>query len=116
MFDESIRTPLLLLMENRPFDHFFGFHQKELPGIDGLTGNEFNYYDTKDPSKGKEYVKKVRELKYSREISAFSMVFYDLCVLFPSRSPSDPISSLTTSTPKTTPISSRSARKHINVS
>jgi len=31
---------VLLLMENQPFDKFFGFMQEELPGIEGLTGNE----------------------------------------------------------------------------
>ena len=37
----AIKHVVLLLMENRPFDHFFGFAQPFLPNkIDGLTGKE----------------------------------------------------------------------------
>uniref|UniRef100_A0A0G4F4P6 Uncharacterized protein n=1 Tax=Chromera velia CCMP2878 TaxID=1169474 RepID=A0A0G4F4P6_9ALVE len=49
---------VVLVMENRPFDHFFGFSQSELPGIDGLNGDEFCYYDVKDPDQGREFVGK----------------------------------------------------------
>lgn len=38
----DIEHVVVLVMENRPFDHFFGFAQDELPGIDGLVGNETN--------------------------------------------------------------------------
>ena len=54
----DIRHVVLLTMENRPFDHYFGFAQTALPGIDGLTGNESNPYDASDPSKGREKVRK----------------------------------------------------------
>ena len=37
----AVKHVVLLLMENRPFDHFFGFAQPFLPNkIDGLTGKE----------------------------------------------------------------------------
>ena len=36
---DALEHVVLLLMENRPFDHFYGFAQPELKGkIDGLTG------------------------------------------------------------------------------
>lgn len=52
----EVEHVVVLVMENRPFDHFFGFAQEQLPGIDGLSGNETCYYDTSDPSKGSETV------------------------------------------------------------
>ena len=46
-----IEHVVLLLMENRPFDHFYGFAQPFLQGkIDGLTGNEC--FPTKSLRKG----------------------------------------------------------------
>lgn len=42
------------MMENRAFDHLFGFY----PGVDGLTGSEYNLVNTSDPSSEKVYVSK----------------------------------------------------------
>ena len=44
------------MMENRPFDHYYGFAQAQLPGIDGLTGDEFNRLNASDPSSRVEKV------------------------------------------------------------
>eukprot|EP00300_Choanocystis_sp_HF-7_P040613 c7101_g1_i1.p1 GENE.c7101_g1_i1~~c7101_g1_i1.p1 ORF type:complete len:509 (+),score=98.51 c7101_g1_i1:30-1529(+) len=53
----DIKHVVLLLFENRGFDHFFGFAGGQLPGINGLTGHEFNYNNVSDPTKGQEFVK-----------------------------------------------------------
>lgn len=50
-----IKNVVVLMLENRSFDHMCGFLKRLNPEIDGLTGNETNPYDTTDPSKG--YVK-----------------------------------------------------------
>jgi phospholipase C len=42
---------IVLMMENRSFDHLLGF--LELMGLDGLVGNEYNLRNVKDPSSGK---------------------------------------------------------------
>eukprot|EP00658_Telonema_sp_P-2_P002855 TRINITY_DN11053_c0_g1_i8.p2 TRINITY_DN11053_c0_g1~~TRINITY_DN11053_c0_g1_i8.p2 ORF type:complete len:284 (+),score=51.94 TRINITY_DN11053_c0_g1_i8:123-974(+) len=47
---------VLLMMENRPYDFFFGW--AGLPGANGLTGRECNLFNTSDPSKGKACVAK----------------------------------------------------------
>ena len=39
-------------MENRPFDHIFGW----MKGVNGLTGNEFNYLDPTNTSSEKIFV------------------------------------------------------------
>lgn len=45
-----VKTIVLLVMENRSFDHFVGLMKKLNPGIDGLTGMEDNPVDPGDPS------------------------------------------------------------------
>lgn len=52
----DIKHVVLLLMENRPVDHFYGFSQNEIPGIDGLNGTEFNYANARNQSGKKVYV------------------------------------------------------------
>ena len=47
---------VLLVMENRPYDHFFGW--ADLPGADGLDGTECNYKNVSDPSQGQGCVQK----------------------------------------------------------
>ena len=51
-----IEHVITLVMENRPFDHFFGFSQEEIGDLNGLTGDEFNYVDGE--SGDKTYVAK----------------------------------------------------------
>jgi phospholipase C len=46
----SIRHVVVLMMENRSFDHMLGYMYKENPEIDGLRGNESNPYDPADPN------------------------------------------------------------------
>lgn len=53
-FSDKIKYVVVLMEENRSFDHFFGWY----PGADGLTGNEFNYVNQSDPTKGKIFVDK----------------------------------------------------------
>ena len=43
---------VVLYVENHSFDHYFGCATAELPGIDGLTGNEKQWIDPNDHSKG----------------------------------------------------------------
>jgi len=52
----TIEHVVLLMMENRPFDFYFGWAGKELPGIDALRGDEFNYYNVSNHSMGFEKV------------------------------------------------------------
>lgn len=51
----DIKHVVLLMMENRPVDMYYGFAQKEIPGIDGLHGTEFNYANAKNQSGKKVY-------------------------------------------------------------
>ena len=37
------------MLENRSFDHLFGLLNALIPGLNGLTGNEFNYDDPNNP-------------------------------------------------------------------
>lgn len=48
-----IKTIVILVMENRSFDHIFGWIKKTRPDIDGLTGQEFNYVNASDPNSPK---------------------------------------------------------------
>lgn len=44
-------------MENRSFDHIFGWLKQTRPDIDGLTGQEFNRFNASDPDSPKVFVK-----------------------------------------------------------
>lgn len=48
-FSSPIKHVVVLMMENRSFDHLLGFLHKDNPNIDGLTGSESNPYSTTDP-------------------------------------------------------------------
>ena len=48
----SIEHVVVLMLENRSFDHLLGY----LPGEAGLTGKEYNRIDPADPASGKMYV------------------------------------------------------------
>jgi phospholipase C len=65
----AIDTVVLLMFENRAFDHMMGFfpgtlqttihtvcHLDPVPGVNGLKGNEFNLVNTSDPNSQKIYV------------------------------------------------------------
>ena len=43
-FIADIRHVVLLMIENRPFDHYFGFAQQQLKGIDGLKALDYEKY------------------------------------------------------------------------
>src|SRR5579859_3064734 len=53
MANNSTATPgfqkidrfIVLMLENRSFDHVFGFMKKSTPNVAGLTGSEFNQKD-----------------------------------------------------------------------
>jgi phospholipase C len=49
---------IVLMMENRSFDHLLGYLHLEHPEIDGLTGQESNPYSTTDPNSELQYVNK----------------------------------------------------------
>ncbi|KAL8140969.1 hypothetical protein V2J09_006990 [Rumex salicifolius] len=51
-----IKTLVVLVMENRSFDHIFGWLKASRPEIDGLTGEEFNLIDASDPNSAKVFV------------------------------------------------------------
>ncbi|GMH12224.1 hypothetical protein Nepgr_014065 [Nepenthes gracilis] len=51
-----IKTIVVLVMENRSFDHIFGWLKSRRPEIDGLTGKEFNRINASDPASPKLYV------------------------------------------------------------
>ncbi|XP_027111047.2 non-specific phospholipase C1 [Coffea arabica] len=54
--DGPIKTVVILVMENRSFDHVLGWLKKARPDIDGLTGSEFNHLNASDPTSAKYYV------------------------------------------------------------
>eukprot|EP00462_Mataza_sp_D1_P025206 CAMPEP_0175146410 /NCGR_PEP_ID=MMETSP0087-20121206/15366_1 /TAXON_ID=136419 /ORGANISM="Unknown Unknown, Strain D1" /LENGTH=495 /DNA_ID=CAMNT_0016431375 /DNA_START=18 /DNA_END=1502 /DNA_ORIENTATION=- len=49
---QKIKHVVLLMEENRSFDHMFGWY----PGVNGLTGKESNPYNTNDPKSKRIYV------------------------------------------------------------
>lgn len=52
-----IQNVVVLMLENRSFDHYVGYLKQTLnPNIDGLTGNEYNTYNPQNPSSPKVYV------------------------------------------------------------
>ncbi|KAJ9565279.1 LOW QUALITY PROTEIN: hypothetical protein OSB04_001245 [Centaurea solstitialis] len=48
-----IKTLVVLVMENRSFDHMLGWIKKTRPDIDGLTGKEYNHVNATDPESEK---------------------------------------------------------------
>ncbi|XP_071724261.1 non-specific phospholipase C1-like [Rutidosis leptorrhynchoides] len=54
--DGPIKTVVVLVMENRSFDHILGWLKSTRPDIDGLTGEEFNRVNASDPSSPKVFV------------------------------------------------------------
>lgn len=48
---------VVLYVENRAFDHIFGCAQDLLPGIDGVHGNETQWVDPTNHSKGVMHVR-----------------------------------------------------------
>eukprot|EP00252_Welwitschia_mirabilis_P019677 TRINITY_DN461_c0_g2_i2.p1 TRINITY_DN461_c0_g2~~TRINITY_DN461_c0_g2_i2.p1 ORF type:complete len:363 (+),score=5.19 TRINITY_DN461_c0_g2_i2:340-1428(+) len=56
-FTGPIKTIVVLVMENRSFDHMLGWMKKLNPEIDGVTGRESNPVSTIDPSSGTVYFK-----------------------------------------------------------
>nr|UEN74721.1 HRT transcription factor [Silybum marianum] len=51
-----IKTLVVLVMENRSFDHILGWIKKTRPDIDGLTGKEYNHVKASDLKSDKIYV------------------------------------------------------------
>ncbi|OIW10472.1 hypothetical protein TanjilG_00410 [Lupinus angustifolius] len=47
--ENHIKTVVVLVMENRSFDHMLGWMKKLNPNIDGVTGSEFNLLSVDDP-------------------------------------------------------------------
>ncbi|KAH7657114.1 phospholipase C protein [Dioscorea alata] len=54
--DGPIKTVVILVMENRSFDHILGWLKSSRPDIDGLTGRESNRLSTSDPSSPEVFV------------------------------------------------------------
>eukprot|EP01059_Diplonema_ambulator_P024729 TRINITY_DN4104_c1_g1_i1.p1 TRINITY_DN4104_c1_g1~~TRINITY_DN4104_c1_g1_i1.p1 ORF type:complete len:644 (+),score=201.25 TRINITY_DN4104_c1_g1_i1:1082-3013(+) len=51
---KKIKHVVVLMEENRSFDHIFGWRK----GVNGLTGNEYNLLDSTNPNSEKIYVSK----------------------------------------------------------
>ena len=51
-----IQHVVVLMLENRAFDHMLGWMKADNPDINGLTGDEFNYEDPFNTSSRKYYV------------------------------------------------------------
>lgn len=51
-----IKNVIVLMEENRSFDHMLGFLKREVPELDGLTGKEYNPNDVKNPKGSRTYV------------------------------------------------------------
>ncbi|KAK1271141.1 hypothetical protein QJS04_geneDACA007539 [Acorus gramineus] len=54
--DGPIKTLVILVMENRSFDHMLGWLRRTRPDIDGLTGSESNRIVVSDPDSPKVFV------------------------------------------------------------
>ncbi|ONK63602.1 uncharacterized protein A4U43_C07F16950 [Asparagus officinalis] len=52
-----IKTVVVLVMENRSFDHMLGFMKRLNPEINGVTGSESNPTSTSDPNSTRVYFK-----------------------------------------------------------
>eukprot|EP00026_Physarum_polycephalum_P003783 Phypoly_transcript_03797.p1 GENE.Phypoly_transcript_03797~~Phypoly_transcript_03797.p1 ORF type:complete len:683 (+),score=121.11 Phypoly_transcript_03797:78-2051(+) len=52
-----IKHVIVLMEENRSFDHFFGWY----PGVDGLTGEEYNLVNQSDPNSKKIFIDKLAQ-------------------------------------------------------
>ncbi|ERN01124.1 non-specific phospholipase C4 isoform X1 [Amborella trichopoda] len=50
-----IKTVVVLVQENRSFDHMLGWMKSINPEIDGVTGKEWNPLSTSDPNSGRVY-------------------------------------------------------------
>lgn len=51
-----IKTLVVIVMENRSFDHVLGWLKSTRPDIDGLTGSESNRVSVSDPTSGEVFV------------------------------------------------------------
>ena len=47
---DTLKHVVVLMMENRSFDHLFGYLEATNPKVMGLTGNEFNQKDPNSPT------------------------------------------------------------------
>lgn len=56
--DSSIKNVIVVMMENRSFDHLLGWLHEIVPDIDGLDGSEWNAYDVSNPTSERIYVNK----------------------------------------------------------
>ncbi|XVF42777.1 hypothetical protein PTKIN_Ptkin01aG0392000 [Pterospermum kingtungense] len=52
-----IKTIVILVQENRSFDHMIGWFKSLNPEINGVNGSEFNHISTSDPNSAKVFVK-----------------------------------------------------------
>lgn len=52
---QKIKHVVVLMQENRPFDHFFGW-SSDLLKVNGLKGDEYNLVDPSDPQSQRVYV------------------------------------------------------------
>lgn len=53
---DKIDHVVVIMMENRAFDHMLGYLSQENSEIQGLTGKEYNQYDPFDPNSERVYV------------------------------------------------------------
>lgn len=56
-----IQNIVVLVMENRSFDHMLGFLKRLNPEIDGLNGNEFNYVTSTAPGAREVFVSDIAQ-------------------------------------------------------
>jgi phospholipase C len=52
----AIKHFVYLIQENRSFDHILGWLKRTHPEIQGLTGEEYNLFDSTDPNSQKFFV------------------------------------------------------------
>lgn len=50
--DGPVKHWVVLMMENRAYDHLLGYFQMDGVHLQGLTGREYNHWDSSNPNSG----------------------------------------------------------------
>ncbi|KAK1299264.1 hypothetical protein QJS10_CPB14g01740 [Acorus calamus] len=88
--DGPIKTLVVLVMENRSFDHMLGWLRRTRPDIDGLTGSESNRLLVSDPDSPEVVVSDDASFVDSDPGHSFQAIREQIFGIFPDGPPVDP--------------------------